>query len=172
MDAIDPRRERVLSALREAIMTEIKGQQLYSHAAVQTQDPAARSMFESLARDEEVHVSMLQAQYDTMGRTGHLDLRGVHPAEVDHGSGHIVDDAFRKSLRRGTFEMAVISLGCDLENKAIAYYRKKAAETDNTDLRQLFTWLVDWEIGHLTNLQRLEKSLQDEYWSERGFAPL
>ncbi len=164
--------KQVLDALREAVMTEIKGQQLYSHAANETEDPTARGMFEALARDEDYHVKMLMAQHEAMANTGKLDLGQVHPAEVDHGAGHIVDDAFRKSLKRGTFEMAVIGLGCDLENKAIAYYRKQAAETQNAELKQLFTWLVEWEIGHLSALTKLEKSLQDEYWAERGFAPM
>jgi rubrerythrin len=162
----------VFAALREAIMTEIKGQQLYSHAASQTQDPVAKGMFESLAHDEEFHVSMLQGQVETLTRTGRLDLSKVHPAEVDHGAGHIIDDDFRKALQRGTFEMAVISIGCDLENKAINYYRTKAQQTKSPELKQLFTWLVEWEVGHLSSLQKLEKSLQDEYWAERGFSPL
>jgi rubrerythrin len=96
----------------------------------------------------------------------------VHPAEVDHGAGDVIDDSFRKSVKRGKFEMAVIGIGCDLEKKAITYYREQAQEAEDPDLRQLFTWLAEWEDGHLEHLLELEKMLQDEYWSDVGFSPM
>jgi rubrerythrin len=169
---MDPRQQRMIEAVKNAIMTEIKGQQLYSHAAATTQDAAAKTMFTALARDEDEHVALLQAQHKSLVEAGRLDLSQVHPAELDHGAGHVIDDSFRKSIKRGTFEMAVIGIGCDLENKAINYYRDQAARTDDPDLRQLFTWLGEWEVGHLAQLVELEKMMQDEYWADQGFAPM
>ena len=169
---MDPRQQRMIEAVKNAIMTEIKGQQLYSHAAATTQDPSARTMFTTLARDEDEHVALLQAQHKSLVEAGRIDLSQVHPAELDHGAGHVIDDSFRKSIKRGTFEMAVIGIGCDLENKAINYYRDQAARTDDPDLRQLFTWLGEWEVGHLAQLVELEKMMQDEYWADQGFAPM
>jgi rubrerythrin len=84
----------------------------------------------------------------------------------------VITDSFKKSIKRGQFEMAVISIGCDLENKAIAYYKENAAKTEDPDLKQLFTWLVEWEDGHLEQLLELEKIYQDAYWSEQGFSPM
>ena len=169
---MDPKLERMIKAVKDAIMTEIKGQQLYSHAAATTPDAAAKAMFEALARDEDEHVALLQAQHKSLVEAGRVDLSHVHPAEVDHGAGHVIDDAFRNSIKRGTFEMAVIGIGCDLENKAIQYYREQAAATEDADLKQLFTWLSEWEVGHLAQLVELEKLMQDEYWSSLGFSPL
>lgn len=168
----DPKRQRMLEALRTAIMTEIKGQQLYSHAAMQTEDPAARSMFEKLARDEQEHVHILEIQYNSLASDGKLDLDRVHPGEVDQGAGFIIDDSFRKSLKRGKFEMAVIGLGCDLENKAVAFYREQAEKAEDPDLEKLFTWMVEWEVGHREQLMQLEKMTQDEYWADQGFSPM
>ncbi len=169
---MDPRQQRMIEAVKNAIMTEIKGQQLYSHAAATTQDPSAKAMFTALARDEDEHVALLQAQHKSLVEAGRIDLSQVHPAEMDHGAGHVIDDSFRKSIKRGTFEMAVIGIGCDLENKAINYYRDQAAKSDDPDLKQLFTWLGEWEVGHLEQLVELEKMMQDEYWADQGFAPM
>jgi len=169
---MDAKTERMIQAVKDAIMTEIKGQQLYSHAADTTEDPAAKAMFTALARDEDEHVALLQAQHRSLVDAGRIDLSQVHPAEVDHGAGHVIDDSFRKSIKRGTFEMAVIGIGCDLENKAITYYKEQAAKAEDPDLKQLFTWLAEWEVGHLEHLVELEKMLQDEYWSDQGFSPM
>jgi rubrerythrin len=168
----DAKTQSMIQAVKDAIMTEIKGQQLYSHAASTTEDAAAKAMFTALAKDEDEHVALLQAQYESLLSSGKIDLSKVNPAEVDHGAGHVIDDKFRKSIKRGTFEMAVIGIGCDLENKAISYYKTEADKTDDADLKQLFTWLAEWEVGHLEHLMELEKMLQDEYWADQGFAPM
>ncbi|MCP4293750.1 MAG: ferritin family protein [bacterium] len=168
----DPRKEAMIKAIKDALMVEIKGQQLYNHAAKETKDAAARAMFEMLAKDEDDHVAILSAQYKSLLKDGKVDLSLIDPAEVDHGSQNVVTDDFKKSIKRGNFEMAIISIGCDLENKAIAYYRDQAAKTDDADLKQLFTWLAEWEDGHLEQLLELEKIYQDAYWSDQGFSPM
>jgi rubrerythrin len=168
----DQNKQAMIQAVKDAIMVEIKGQQLYHHAASQTEDAAAKAMFEMLAKDEDDHVRILQNQYKSLMEEGRINLEEVHPAEVDHGSHNIINDDFKRSIKRGQFEMAVISIGCDLENKAIAYYKEHAAKTEDPDLKQLFTWLVEWEDGHLEQLLELEKIYQDAYWSDQGFAPM
>jgi rubrerythrin len=168
----DAKTQAMIQAVKDAVMVEIKGKELYTHAATQTADPAARALFEVLAKDEEDHVRILQNQYRSLMEAGKLDLSDVHPAEVDHGSHDVIDDNFKKSLKRGTFEMAVIGIGCDLERKAIQYYKEHAAKAEDPDLKQLFQWLVEWEDGHLEQLLELEKYYQDAYWSEQGFSPM
>ena len=168
----DPKKDAMIQAIKDALMVEIKGQQLYAHAAQQTQDPAAKAMFDMLAKDEDDHVNILKTQHKSLVEEGRINLDSVHPAEVDHGSQDVITDGFKKSMKRGQFEMAVISIGCDLENKAIAYYKEQAEKTDNADLKQLFTWLVEWEDGHLEQLLELEKIYQDAYWAEQGFSPM
>lgn len=168
----DPKKQEMIKAIKDAVMVEIKGQQLYSHAARETTDPQAKAMFAMLAKDEDDHVRILMSQYKSLMEEGRINLDEVHPAEVDHGSHGIINDEFKRAIRRGNFEMAVIGIGCDLENKAIAYYKEQAAKTGDPDLRQLFTWLVEWEDGHLEQLLELEKIYQDAYWSDQGFSPM
>ncbi|PID78576.1 hypothetical protein CSA17_06545 [bacterium DOLJORAL78_65_58] len=168
----DPKKDAMIQAIKDALMVEIKGQQLYAHAAETTQDPAAKAMFNMLAKDEDDHVNILKTQHRSLMEDGCINLDDVHPAEVDHGSQDVITDGFKKSIKRGQFEMAVISIGCDLENKAIAYYKEQAAKTDDPDLKQLFTWLVEWEDGHLEQLMELEKIYQDAYWADQGFSPM
>lgn len=162
----------LLKAIKDALMVEIKGQQLYSHAATQTQDPSAKILFKMLAEDENQHVKILQTQYNHLMSDGMINLDDIHPAEVDHGSQGIVSDDFKRSIKRGDFEMAVIGIGCDLEAKAIAFYEKHAADTDDENLKKLFTWLVEWEEGHLDQLRELEQSYQDAFWADQGFSPM
>lgn len=168
----DAKKQEMIKAIKDAVMVEIKGQQLYHHAATKTEDPQARAMFEMLAKDEDDHVRILMNQYKNLMEEGKVNLDDVHPGEVDHGSHNIINDDFKKKLKRGEFEMAVIGIGCDLENKAISYYKEQAAKSEDPDLKQLFTWLVEWEDGHLEQLLELEKIYQDAYWADQGFSPM
>ena len=158
-----------MEILKEALLAEVKGYQLYTHAAETTENPSVKAIFQSLARDEESHIQILKGQAKSMFDTGKLDLGVVSPLEVGGGSHAIIDDDFKKSLKTGTFEMAAIGIGCDLENKAIAYYSEHAEKTDDPDLKELFTWLTNWEKGHLSQLLDLEGHYKDAYWAEQGF---
>ena len=93
-------------------------------------------------------------------------------AEVGGGSHTIIDDAFKRSLKTGTFEMAAIGIGCDLEKRAIAFYSEHAEKTDDPELKKLFTWLTNWEKAHLSQLLDLEKFYKDAFWADQGFMPM
>lgn len=166
------KREAMIQAVKDALMVEIKGQQLYSHAAATAKDPEVKQMFQMLANDEDNHVKMLQAQFKPLMEEGRIDLEGLHPAEVDHGSQSIIPDSFKTRIKGGEFEMAVIGIGCQLEVQAIAHYKSKAKHIEDPDLKQLFSWLSDWEEDHLNQLRELETMYQDAYWSEQGFSPM
>ncbi len=162
----------VIHALKEALMVEIKGQQLYAHAVTQTTNPDAKKLFEMLAEDEVAHTQILKTQITSLMEDGTFDLSEINPAELDHGSQNVVSDEFKRSLKRGDFEMAVIGIGVDLETRAIDYYTKQAAETDSPELKKLFTWLSEWEVDHLNQLRELETLYQDAYWADQGFSPM
>ncbi len=168
----EKRKQELIEVVKQAIMVEIKGQQLYSHAAEQAGNPSAKAMFTALANDENDHVRLLQAQHRSLLEKGRFDITGVHPAEVDHGAAGVIDDEFRRSLGRGKFEMAVIGIGCDLEKNSIAYYKQQADLAGDPDVQQLFAWLVEWEEGHLRLLLELERLAQDAFWADQGFAPM
>ena len=129
-------------------------------------------IFESLAKDEEAHIAILKTQAKNLFDGGKLDLGVVSTMEVGDGSHAIIDDAFKRSLKKGTFEMAAIGIGCDLEKRAIAYYSEHAKKTNDPDLKQLFTWLTEWEKGHLAQLLDLEKFYKEAFWAEQGFMPM
>ncbi len=166
------KRNAMIQAVKDALMVEIKGQQLYSHAATTATDPEVKAMFQMLANDEENHVQMLEAQFKPLMEEGKITLDGFHPAELDHGSQGIIPDGFKKSIKRGDFEMAIIGIGCNLEVQAIAHYKSKAKNIEDPDLKQLFTWLAEWEEDHLAQLRELEGLYQDAYWADQGFSPM
>ncbi len=168
----DDVRAAMIEVVKEALLAEVKGHQLYTHAATTTTDPAVQGIFKSLAKDEEGHIAILKAQAKALFDTGSLDLGAVSTAEVGGGSHAIIDDEFKRSLKKGTFEMAAIGIGCDLEKRAIAFYSEHADKTADPELKKLFTWLTEWEKNHLSQLLDLEKFYKDAFWADQGFMPM
>jgi len=164
-------KQQLIEAVKQALMVELKGHQLYTHAVQVTEDPAAKAMFQALANDEVEHLRMLQAQHKSLLEEGKVDLGAMHTVTIDEGARHVINETFAKSVKHGTFELAAVSIGVDLERRAESFYREQAKNAEVVELKQLFEKLASWELGHFEQLHELEKLLQDEYWSRQGFAP-
>ena len=59
-----------LSALRTALAMERRAQEFYATQVRATQDKKARDMYQRLSEMEEAHYELIQAEIDTISRTG------------------------------------------------------------------------------------------------------
>ncbi len=164
--------QSAIDAVRTAIITEIKGLELYSTAASRAEDPDARRMFEMLADEERRHKAYLESHYASLVQSGEWTKTQLKPHEQETVEEFIIDEAFRRSLRRGNFEMAVVAIAVDLEAKAVDFYKQVATQSDDPETRKVFHELVAWEEGHHRQFLAIEKELRDAYFSERGFSPM
>jgi rubrerythrin len=164
--------QSAIDAVRTAIITEIKGLELYSTAAKKAEDPDARRMFEMLADEERRHKAYLETHYASLVQSGEWAKTELKPKEQEHVEEFIIDDAFRRSLRRGDFEMAVVAIAVDLEAKAVDFYKQVSTQSDDPETRAVFQHLVAWEEGHHRQFLEIEKELRDAYFSDRGFSPM
>jgi rubrerythrin len=164
--------QSAIDAVRTAIITEIKGLELYTTAASRAEDPEARRMFEMLADEERRHKAYLETHYASLMQSGEWATTELKPKEQEAVGDFILDESFRRSLRRGDFEMAVVALAVDLEAKAVNFYKEVATNADEPETRKVFEHLVAWEEGHHRQFLALEKELRDAYFSDRGFSPM
>lgn len=164
--------QSAIDAVRTAIITEIKGLELYNTAASRAEDPDARRMFEMLADEERRHKAYLETHYASLVQSGEWAKTELKPQEQDDVGEFIIDDSFRRALRRGDFEMAVVALAVDLEAKAVNFYKEVATKSEDPETRKVFEHLVAWEEGHHRQFLALEKELRDAYFADRGFSPM
>lgn len=164
--------QTAIDAVRTAIITEIKGQELYKTAAAKAEDPDARRMFEGLAEEEEGHKAYLERHYASLMQTGSWAQTELSEHAKEHVEEFILDEAFRRSLKRGNFEMAVVAIAVDLEAKAVAFYKDVAEQAEDPETRRVFQHLVAWEEGHHRQFLAMEKELRDSYFADRGFSPM
>jgi rubrerythrin len=168
---VDRRLAEILEGLKKAIQAEKTGQEFYKMAARTTADPKGKKVFEELAAEEAEHFDYLVAHYQALKSSGkvaskkltlHADLAANEP---------IFSADLKKRIKEAHFEMSALAIAVQLELNALVHYREQAAKAKDPAVRELFEELVKWETGHYEAFIRQQQVLQEEYWSEAGFAP-
>ena len=163
-------RKQVLRAIQDAIITELRGYEIYKAAAEKASDPNARMMFEELAEDERCHKLFLERNFKSVMETGEWAVPATPENLSPEGDHKIFSPEFMLRIKGGDYEMAVVAAGCELELSAIRFYQKAAEEAPTEEVAKVFRFLADWEKGHLKSLTDLESKMKDEYFADRGFA--
>ncbi len=165
-------RKIVLEAVKTAIITELRGLEIYKAAAERTADPSARIMFQSLANDEAQHKEFLEKNFKSLLAKGTWSVPATPENLSPLDESEVITPQFLKRVKGGSFEMAVVAAGCELELSAIRFYSKAATECPDEDSAKVFRFLADWEKGHLDALNELEARMRDQYFADQGFAPM
>lgn len=168
---MDTRRE-ILEVLQRAYQIEVDGHTFYSMTAARAEKPAVRELFEKLASDEVQHQAYLKAVLSRLDAEGTAAFKlNLRPAGLEPFSQGIFTDRFRQQARGAEFEVAVLSIGMQLETSAIDHFTSAAANTTSVEVREFYRFLADWEKQHLDALQSLFNSVRTDFWAEVGFAP-
>ncbi len=165
-------RKNIIEGLRQAIRNESDGYHFYTMAAGNIKDEKGKRTFETLASEEQMHMSFLNSQYRSLIETGRLDktVSLGKPAELK-GDNPIFTEGIKKRISDAHFEMSALSIGIQLELNSQQYYKRQSDLADNPEVRSFYSRLADWESGHYHALLRQQESLKEEYWAEGGFAP-
>lgn len=164
-------KERILKGLKQAIQSEVDGRNFYNMAAKNTQDEQGKAVFQSLAQDEVEHYIFLKAQYDSILKTGKVDLNIKLGKPSDTSESPIFSDDFKGKLKDAHGEMAALSVGAQLELLGIQFYRAEAEAAQDEDVKKFYNELADWEVTHHRRLLKQQQELQEDYWHDAGFAP-
>jgi len=162
-------RNAVLQTLKTAIITELRGYEIYKAAAEKASDPNARMMFESLAEDELTHKFFLEQNFKSILKDGTWSVPATpqNLSPLDHSE--IISPEFLRRVKGGSFEMAVIATGSMLERTAIDFYSKAADQSLDEESMKVFRFLATWEQDHLRALSELEQRMSEEYFASQGF---
>jgi rubrerythrin len=164
-------RKIVLEAIKTAIITELRGYEIYKAAAERATDPSAKLMFKKLADDERHHKEFLEKNFHSVLEKGEWAVPATPENLTPLDDSDIVNPDFLKRVKGGSFEMAVVAAGVELEMSAINYYKKAAEECPDEESSRVFRFLAEWEDDHLRGLSDLQDRLKDEYFASQGFTP-
>ncbi len=165
-------RARILAGLVEAIQSELQGHHFYKMAASNTDDDQGRSVFERLAGEELDHANYLRAQHGAIAARGTTDDTVALGPRMDLGAPSPIFSArLTERVQDAHYEMTALSIGMQLEESAVQFYRAQAGSVDVPKIREFYERLAEWESGHFSALHRQYEVLKEDYWGQQGFAP-
>jgi len=144
----------VKDTIKTAIQLEKDGHAFYTKAAVQTKSDLGRTVFESLAADELVHLEtfqkIFQGKIDAVERSTLVQLNSKYTNLT----------IFPKDLKTtegadpNSDELDALRMGMDSEKEAIDYYTKVVNDTSDTEVKEILTEIINQEKNHYRLLQQ------------------
>jgi len=162
------------SSVREAIETAIQmekdGYAFYNKAAAQTSSDMGRSVFESLANDELVHLDVFQKLFDDkFGESEWDDL-------VNSNKKYREMPIFPKDLKTieginlDTDELDALRIAIDSEKEAIDYYMEIRANSDDDNVKKIIDMIIEQEKKHYFLLEQEFHHINSTgYWFELDY---
>ena len=164
-------RQNILDILKTAMQIEIDGHLFYSMTADRTTKPAVRELFGKLAADEVEHQRYLRevtTSYRKQGSSA-FDLQRVKP-DLTVVSRDIFNQRFRTEAAGASFELGAVSIGMQLETRALAHFRQAAEHSSDKEVRDFYQFLADWEQQHWNSLNDLYSNVREDFWAQNDFA--
>jgi rubrerythrin len=153
--------------LEDAIEMEQEGKAFFEKVSAMMRHPRTRDTFVSLAKQEEKHILVLAKELERLaqGKEWASLEEAKKPSPSDVKISVFKDrDLKRIKLRPESTELEALELGIEVERRSIEYYRTAGTRADDARAKQVFSWLVGEEAGHLTIL-----SAEHDYRTRSGF---
>jgi len=157
--------------LKTAILLERRGKAFYTTAARQTESEAARKIFTMMAEEEDEHIAFLSKQFSEYIKNGKFSKNNVEEPVDDTEVVMILTEQVKKEISAAGYEAAAISAAIDFENRAIEVYQSRADEATDTNEKDMYQMLADWERTHHHLLHKLNEDLKEQIWNDNNFWP-
>jgi len=160
-------KNQTLGYIKQAIINEIEGYEFYRMAAGQSRDDLIKETYLGLAEEERKHVVWLQDLHQQLeGKGNELALELIDaPPSPDIFNWANLDREDPKTT------LSVFGIALQLEKASYEFYHKVQAEVDDAATKKLFQILETWERAHYDTFNKEYNALQEDWWSEQGFAP-
>ena len=156
--------------LKEAILLETRGKLFYKNVAEKCDNPAAREIFEMMAREEDEHIKFLRDQFANYTKK-HSFLKPEAPQEDPEETVvlKVLTEKVKKEVSAASFEAAAISSAIDFEENAVKLYKSRAEEATDPNEKELYRILAAWEGEHSRLLVEMDNALKEEIWNDNQF---
>jgi rubrerythrin len=156
--------EVALTALEKAMETERKGRSFYAEAGEHVKDPMGKAVFQTLARDEEEHLRLLQAEYEAI--SNEQDWMELDEAKVCEPLTPLKLYPDRQDaalmIATDTTDLEALKLAMKFEEQGYEMYVAAGGETDDPKGKMVFDFLATQANSHYAFLQKTHEYLTSE----------
>ncbi|MCQ5375995.1 MAG: ferritin family protein [Methanomassiliicoccales archaeon] len=144
---MDEARDKI-SILVAAIEIERFGYEYYMQLSKCVKDERGSALFRGLARDEEMHRSMIESEIHRIQPDAKLSelkplkrYAGLIPQKI-------FSENLQENCRSVEGEIKIIEVGISVEDNSIRLYTDAASITSDSNVKALLERLAKWEEGH------------------------
>ncbi len=159
--------ENIKDAILTAIQMEKDGYSFYTKAAAQTNSEMGRTIFESLAEDEQRHLDIFQKMFeDKVSKSEWNDLTNsskkysnipIFPTDLKDSIG----------MDSESTELDALRMAMDSEKEAIDYYEQIKENLDKEDVKNVIDEIIEQEKNHYSLLEKEFNHINSTgYWFE------
>ena len=160
----------VKDAIKTAIQMEKDGYSFYQKAAAQTSSDMGREIFESIAKDELMHLDIFEKMFEEkIGKSEWINLVesskkytniGVFPKDLKEMEGENPDSS----------ELDALRIAMDSEKEAIDYYSKIRDNLSDRDVKEIIDEIIEQEKSHYNILEGEFNHIQSTgYWFDLDY---
>ncbi|MBN2224025.1 MAG: ferritin family protein [Deltaproteobacteria bacterium] len=156
--------ESSLEMLDKALEMEKKGKDFYEKAAVNCQNELGREVFQTLKRDEDVHIARIMDIYNNLTKGGQWSSEWK-AKDFSHGDlTAFFSDLAHKHRNQTTADASdiqALEIGIDFELGSVTFYEQRLAAAEDTLEREFIGRMVVEEKSHHNILQDAKLYLTD-----------
>lgn len=157
----------VIEAIKLAIRIEKVGKQYYEEAARKTANELGKKMFESLAKDELVHLETFEKMFGTIA--GKEEWRELAKGSPKVGKVPIFEEEASEKSKADTNDIDALRVALDNERDSIELYKKASEEIKDSLARKIFNKIREEEEYHYDLLQAQKDHLtKSGFWFDVG----
>lgn len=156
-----------LELVKKAILNEIEGYEFYKLSASQASSPDTRDALQTIANEELTHIEWLKSLIKSQSEPGNeFDLAMV--TDPPSPKLYTWDHLMCKNIG---LALSVFGIAMEMENVAIKFYEEARDQSEDVKLKKLFDTLIGWERNHYDLFAKEYAIIQQDWWSDQGFAP-
>lgn len=159
--------ENVKDAILTAIQMEKDGYAFYTKAAAQTRSDMGRTIFESLAADEQRHLDVFQKMFEE--KIGQSEWNDLINSSKKYANIPIFPTDFKEApgMDPDSTEIDALRIAMDSEKEAIEYYNNIKEKLDNQELKNVINEIIEQEKNHYSLLEKEFNHINTTgYWFE------
>ena len=149
--------------LQYAMYNERLGYRFYIKAMEMTDDEKGKKLFRSIASEEEVHLAILQKEFDSLDRGG--DWVTLEQAKAEEPPPSLLklfpeeEAELEEILKKRTSDLDALDIALDMERRGYDLYKGEAERASDLTARAIYGYLAEQENNHFTVLEKTRNNL-------------
>lgn len=156
-----------LESLKTAIKLEQDGRTFYQEATQRAANPLAKSVFETLADEELVHIETIKAFHCALQEKGTCQELGGLLDDKPQPKARL-ENVFQKArramdetIKADTGSLEAYQAAMELEQRAYNMYKRLVADTADDMARKLYQFMLEQENEHYAFLKETRDYLEN-----------